>query len=54
MESEAMEEVMGRRKYASVDTMDIEDRMMEKGGKVSKFDKLANAVGRTIQKERFQ
>ena len=52
-ESEAMEKSMGRRKYAAVDTMDIEDRMMEKGGKVSKFDKLANAVAAQYRKKGF-
>ena len=33
-ESAGMEKSMGRRKYAAVDTMDVGNRMMEKGGKV--------------------
>ena len=36
-ESAGMEKSMGRRKYAAVDTMDVGNRMMEKGGKTQGF-----------------
>lgn len=52
-ESAGMERAMGRRKYASVGTMDMGDRMMGEGGKVSKFDKLARKVARDYRKKGF-
>ena len=44
-ESAGMEKSMGRRKYAAVDTMDVGNRMMEKGGKSSRHSNLVILVG---------